>query len=88
MGLVFHSPEEAIAAVGMQLGASEWLTIDQARIDTFAEATGDFQWIHVDPDGVSVDGARGFSHRVPSLATKCLFIDPFVKPTATSGWSP
>jgi acyl dehydratase len=49
VGLVFHSPGEAAAAVGADLGASEWLTIEQTRIDRFAEATGDFQWIHVDP---------------------------------------
>ena len=35
--------------VGARLGASSWLAIDQRRIDTFAEATGDHQWIHVDP---------------------------------------
>jgi acyl dehydratase len=35
--------------VGQELGASDWLMIDQARIDRFAEATGDHQWIHVDP---------------------------------------
>jgi len=35
--------------VGTELGTSEWWLIDQARIDKFAEATGDFQWIHVDP---------------------------------------
>jgi acyl dehydratase len=50
VGLVFTSPEEAVAAVGMNLGHSDWLTIDQARIDLFAEATGDHQWIHVDPE--------------------------------------
>ena len=36
--------------VGKELGRSEWLTIDQERINLFAEATGDFQFIHVDPD--------------------------------------
>ena len=35
--------------VGKELGYSEWLTIDQERINLFAEATGDFQFIHVDP---------------------------------------
>ena len=35
--------------IGQTLGVSPWLTIDQARIDTFALATGDAQWIHVDP---------------------------------------
>ncbi|MCO8162907.1 MaoC family dehydratase [Pseudomonas sp. 21LCFQ010] len=35
--------------IGKELGCSDWLSIDQARIDLFAEATGDFQFIHVDP---------------------------------------
>ncbi|WP_426158826.1 MaoC family dehydratase [Pseudomonas sp. TSRC2-2] len=35
--------------VGKELGRSQWLTIDQERINLFAEATGDFQFIHVDP---------------------------------------
>lgn len=35
--------------VGKELGPSEWLTIDQERINLFAEATGDYQFIHVDP---------------------------------------
>jgi acyl dehydratase len=37
------------ALVGHEIGTSDWLAIDQARIDRFAEATGDHQWIHVDP---------------------------------------
>lgn len=35
--------------VGQTLGVSHWVTVEQARIDGFAEATGDRQWIHVDP---------------------------------------
>jgi len=35
--------------VGQELGVSDWLVIDQARIDAFAHATGDQQWIHTDP---------------------------------------
>jgi len=50
MGLVFTSPQQAVDAAGMDLGHSDWLDIDQERIDTFARATGDFQWIHVDPE--------------------------------------
>ncbi|GAA5052005.1 MaoC family dehydratase [Nocardia callitridis] len=38
------------AAVGTELGTSDWLIIDQERIDRFADATGDHQWIHVDPE--------------------------------------
>lgn len=37
-------------AEGEHLGYSDWLEITQARVDQFAEATGDFQWIHVDPE--------------------------------------
>lgn len=38
------------ALVGQHLGYSDWVVIDQDRIDRFADATGDHQWIHVDPD--------------------------------------
>jgi acyl dehydratase len=37
------------ARVGQEIGCSDWLCVDQARIDAFAEATGDHQFIHVDP---------------------------------------
>ncbi len=37
------------ALTGQEIGTSDWLTIDQARIDLFAQATGDHQWIHTDP---------------------------------------
>ncbi|SDR62985.1 Acyl dehydratase [Rhizobiales bacterium GAS191] len=54
------------AYVGKELGTSEWLTVDQAMIDTFAEVTGDDQWIHIDverakremPDGKTI--AHGY----------------------------
>ncbi|MEV0440658.1 MaoC family dehydratase [Streptomyces spectabilis] len=46
---IFTSADELRAAVGEQLGRSDWLEVDQKRIDLFAEATGDHQWIHVDP---------------------------------------
>lgn len=47
---VFASLDELRAAVGENLGPSDWLEIDQKRIDLFADATGDHQWIHVDPE--------------------------------------
>lgn len=45
---VFANVEAVKNAVGEALGSSDWITIDQTMIDRFAEATGDFQWIHVD----------------------------------------
>jgi len=49
MPTVFQTPAELASAVGKPLGKSDWLEITQDRIDRFAEATGDHQWIHVDP---------------------------------------
>lgn len=50
MPIIFEKPADLKRAVGQRLGTSEWLEITQDRIDLFAEATGDFQWIHVDPE--------------------------------------
>jgi acyl dehydratase len=47
---VIASIGELDEAIGTTLGTSDWLQIDQARIDLFAEATGDHQWIHVDSE--------------------------------------
>jgi acyl dehydratase len=48
---VFATLEELAATEeGTHLGTSEWVTVDQTMIDTFADATGDHQWIHVDPE--------------------------------------
>ncbi len=44
------SIDELPDAVGRTFGPTDWLTIDQERINTFADATGDHQWIHVDPE--------------------------------------
>ncbi|NKY31660.1 MaoC family dehydratase [Nocardia speluncae] len=47
---VFQGIDEVAAAVGTHLGYSDWVEVTQARIDAFAGATGDHQWIHVDPE--------------------------------------
>lgn len=49
MPTVFNTADEILVAVGRPLGESEWLTITQDRINRFADATDDHQWIHVDP---------------------------------------
>jgi len=46
----FTSFDELTDAIGQDLGTSEWLTIEQDRVDQFADATGDHQWIHVDAE--------------------------------------
>ena len=48
--LIINSYEEFAARLSTELGASEWLTLDQERINLFADATLDHQWIHVDTE--------------------------------------
>jgi acyl dehydratase len=48
MATVFATPGAMLGQEGQTLGTSDWVLIDQARIDGFAEVTGDRQWIHVD----------------------------------------
>jgi acyl dehydratase len=50
MPTTYATLAELAAHVGQPLGSSDWVTVDQARIDAFAAATGDQQWIHVDPE--------------------------------------
>ena len=47
---IFKGTAELLAAAGEELGTSDWHVIDQERINEFAKATGDFQWIHVDTE--------------------------------------
>lgn len=46
----FAGADDLLASVGEQLGPTDWIEIDQERIDAFADATRDHQWIHVDPE--------------------------------------
>ncbi|OSC31593.1 enoyl-CoA hydratase [Mycobacterium vulneris] len=56
---VISSIEEAVGAVGQELGVSDWTGVDQQRIDAFADVTGDHQWIHVDPERASSESPYG-----------------------------
>lgn len=58
MTKVYQSPHDLIGQEGTALGATEWLTIDQDRVNGFAEVTGDHQWIHVDVERAK-DGPFG-----------------------------
>jgi acyl dehydratase len=50
MKKTFQTLEELARHVGEDVATSDWLTVTQAQVDRFAEATGDHQWIHVDPE--------------------------------------
>lgn len=55
---ILNNSQEIADAAGEELGVSEWLAVTQERIDLFADATGDRQWIHVDPERAA-DGPFG-----------------------------
>ena len=58
------------AHIGRPLGTSEWVVVDQAMIDRFAEATGDHQWIHVDVERAKreMPGGRTIAHGYLTLS--------------------
>ncbi len=56
---VYGSVAELAGAVGESIGPGPWFTIDQERVDAFAEATGDHQWIHTDPERAAAGPFRG-----------------------------
>lgn len=75
----FDSVAGVLAAVGSDLGTTEWVTVTQQRINTFAEATGDHQWIHVDPERAK-DGPFGacVAHGYLTLSLANLFLPQLV----------
>jgi acyl dehydratase len=77
---VFRSAQEYQDAVGRTFGPSEWLLIDQARINLFAEATGDHQWIHVDPQRAAKGPFGGtIAHGFLSLSLVNYFLPQLVR---------
>ncbi|EXU64346.1 MaoC family dehydratase [Streptomyces rhizosphaericus] len=75
--LVFESAEDLLSASGSELGVSDWLLIDQERINRFADATGDHQWIHTDvsraesgPFGATIAHGYLTLSLIPTLASQ------------------
>lgn len=65
-----ETPQQMKNHLGEDFGVSEWVTIDQAMIDKFAEATGDHQWIHVDVERAKreLPGGRTIAHGFLTLS--------------------
>jgi acyl dehydratase len=80
--LTVEYPKDVKQHVGRELGPSEWMTVEQAMIDRFAEATGDHQWIHVDvdrarremPDGKTIAHGLLTLSLVPRMAQTLLTV--------------
>ncbi len=68
--LVVQTPQDLKQHIGKTLGPSEWITVDQAMIDKFAEATGDHQWIHVDVERAKKEmpGGKTIAHGYLTLS--------------------
>ena len=77
---VIESVEDAKALEGKEVGLSDWVIVDQNRIDQFAEATGDYQWIHVDTERAAAELADGrtIAHGYLTLALIPALTDNFV----------
>jgi acyl dehydratase len=73
---VFNDFNELKAAVGIEVGVSDWIEITQDRINQFAEATGDEQWIHVDTERAARESPGGttIAHGLLSLSLIPMFI--------------
>ena len=73
---IFQSLTELPAMVGQEVAVSDWITITQQQIDQFAQATGDHQWIHVDPERAK-DGPFGatIAHGFLTLSLIPTFFD-------------
>ena len=80
MPTIFDHPKDLLEAVGRDLGTSDWITVEQDRIDTFADATGDHQWIHVDPERAK-DGPFGstIAHGYLTMALVNKFLPEIVE---------
>lgn len=76
----FPTLADYAAAAGQHLGNSSWVTVDQARINAFADATGDHQWIHVDPVRTRKElGMEPIAHGYLTLSLVPLFVAEIVK---------
>lgn len=80
MPAIFSSPRELLGKEGLVLPPSDWLTIDQRRIDDFGRVTGDLQWIHVDPVRAK-DGPFGatIAHGYLTLSLVNLFMPQMIE---------
>ena len=67
---IVKNTEELRSLVGEELGVSDWIEISQDRINKFAEATGDFQWIHIDVERAKneLPGATTIAHGFLTLS--------------------
>ena len=76
MTLTVTDPSELLNLVGSQLGPTDWVAVDQDRVNQFADATGDHQWIHVDVERARAESPFGgpIAHGYLTLSLVNLFL--------------
>ncbi|WP_371398384.1 MaoC family dehydratase [Fretibacter rubidus] len=73
---IIEKPSDLLGKEGMKIGPSDWLEITQERVNTFADATGDNQWIHVDPERAKTGPFGGtIAHGYLTLSLAAKFMD-------------
>jgi len=88
MPTTFHTLDELRGATGRQLGWTDWVDITQERVNLFADATGDQQWIHVDVERAAAESPFGgpIAHGYLTLALSNLFLPQLLEvPCASAG---
>ena len=80
MTTIVEKPSDLIGMEGTQLGPTEWVTVEQDRVDGFADVTGDHQWIHVDVERAK-DGPFGgtIAHGYLTLSLVSLFLPQLIE---------
>ncbi|MEO7428120.1 MAG: MaoC family dehydratase [Acidimicrobiales bacterium] len=88
MATVFETLDDLRVAAGTHLGWTDWIDVTQERVNLFADATGDHQWIHVDVERANADSPFGgpIAHGYLTLALSNLFLPQLLQvPGASAG---
>lgn len=80
MTLIVEKPQDLLGMVGAKMGPTGWISVEQDRVDTFADCTGDHQWIHVDVERAKSGPFGGtIAHGYLTLSMVNLFLPELVE---------
>ena len=80
MTLIVQQPRDLLTMAGTKMGPTDWVTVEQGRVDTFAECTGDDQWIHVDVERAKAGPFGGtIAHGYLTLSMVNLFLPELIE---------
>lgn len=80
MPVIVEKPQDLLGMVGTKMGPTGWVAVDQDRVDTFADCTGDHQWIHIDVERAKSGPFGGtIAHGYLTLSMVNLFLPELVE---------